>query len=342
MPAAVLHGVLAEQLGPGWRDRFETFEEHPAAAASIGQVHRATWHDGTPVAVKVQYPGAAQALTADLRQLDRFAPLARLGAPGMDVRQLFAQLRERLVEELDYEHEAEAQRAFGRGFAGDPDIAIPQVVDVRRQVLVTTWVDGRPLADVIASGSQQERDAAGRNLLRLLLSSPHRAGRVHGDPHPGNFRLLPDGRLAVLDFGSSEPAARDWSPALGRLLRAGAGREADELHGRAVSAGLIDSGDIDPVALCALMDPWLEPLRVRAFHFERAWLQREVRSWSDPRGPGARLQRKVHIPTRHLLVQRVAFGLLGVLTSLDATVPVREEVERWVPGFGDDDPPDPR
>lgn len=333
VPVAFLHRVLAEDLGSDWRDRFDTFEDLPASAASIGQVHRAAWHDGTQVAVKIQYPGAAEALTADLRQLDRVAPLARLGAPMIDARQLFGQLRERLLEELDYEREGAAQRAFAVAFTDDADIVVPAVLEARPRVLVTAWVEGQPLADVITNGTCEQRDGAGLRLLRLLLSSPERAGRIHGDPHPGNFRLLADGRLAVLDFGSSEVMSTGWPEALGRLLRAARDRDGEALHGEAVAVGLIRPDATDSATLVALLGPWTEPLREVRFHFARPWLQREVRSWSHPRSAGARLQRSVRIPAQHLLVQRVALGLLGVLTSLDATVAARGEVERWIPGL---------
>lgn len=332
MPARVAHQVLADDLGFGWRQRFRSFDDRPAAAASIGQVHRAVWDDGTVVAVKVQYPGAADALLADIHQLDRLIPLARLGAPSVDLPALFAELGQRLADELDYGREAEAQRNFAAGFAGDRDYVVPRVVAVSPRVLVSEWVDGTPLSSVMRDGGSDARDRAGLLLLRLLLSAPERVGRIHGDPHPGNFRLDGHGRLVVLDFGSSEPMPGGWPPRLGPLLRAGIDRDAARLHAQAVAARLIGPDVVDPGSLLRFLEPWLEPLRVERFHFQRSVLQGEVRRWSDPRSGAARLQRKVRIPPEHLLVQRVAFGLHGVLTSLDATVPVRAEVERWVPG----------
>jgi predicted unusual protein kinase regulating ubiquinone biosynthesis (AarF/ABC1/UbiB family) len=331
LPASAVHDVLAGSLGSGWRDRFDRFDDGPAAAASIGQVHRATWHDGTEVAVKIQYPGVAEALTADLAHLDRAAPLVGVGAPKLDPRALFAQLRERLMEELDYHHEAEAQRAFATAFEGDPDFVVPAVVAVADRVLVTEWLGGTPLNDVIASATTPERDATGRRLLRLLLSSPERVGRIHGDPHPGNFRVLDDGRLVVLDFGSSEAMPNGWPPALGRFLAAGRDHAAVRLHDETVATGVLAPGDVTPQRLLETLSPWFEPLRTDRFHFERSWLQPQVRVWANPRSRAVRLQRKANIPTRYVLVQRVAFGLLGVLTSLDATVPVRSEAERWLP-----------
>ena len=335
LPSHSVRQVLTESIGSDWRDRFRTFDDQPVAAASIGQVHRAVWHDGTHVAVKIQYPGVADAMASDLRQLDRALPFMRLGAPALDARSLLRNLHDRLVDELDYVREAAAQRAFATAYTKDPDIVVPAVIETSDRVLITAWVDGTPLAQVISSGTQEERSRAGGHLVRLFLSSPSRVGRIHGDPHPGNFRLLEDGRLAVLDFGSTEPLAGGWPPGLGRLVRAGRDRDAERLLREAVASGLLRPDDVDAAELLRILDPWFEPLRTQEFHFGRPWLQHEVRVWSNPRSTASRLQRKVRVPTEHLLVQRVAFGLLGVLTSLDATVAVRREAEQWIPGLAD-------
>ena len=158
-----------------------------------------------------------------------------------------------------------------------------------------------------------------------------RARRLHGDPHPGNFRLLDDGRLAVLDFGASLPMPHGWPPRLAALLRAGRDRDPAALFEVARATGLIAAADVSPEVLLALLDPLLDPLRQETFTFDRAWMRAQTTRVSDPRSEVARTQRKLRVPVRHLLVQRVAAGTAGVLCLLGATVPVRNEAETWLP-----------
>lgn len=157
MPAAMVHAQLDRSFPGGWRELFREFDDRPVAAASVGQVHRATWHDGTSVAVKIQYPGAGEALVADLNMLNALVPVLRSAAPGLDAKKLIAKLRARLVDEVDYVLEADAQMAFADAFRADPDFVVPEVVAVEDQVLITHWVDGTPLARVIAEGLYQAR-----------------------------------------------------------------------------------------------------------------------------------------------------------------------------------------
>src|SRR5487761_451897 len=161
LPARTVHQVLARELGEDWRDRFSEFDDHPAAAASIGQVHQAVWQDGRTVAVKIQYPGAGRALISDFNQLSRAGRLFGLLMPGLEVKPLLDELRDRVAEELDYGLEAASQRAFAAAYRDDPDIYVPDVVMATDQVLVTEWMDGTPLSRVISDGSQEDRDRAG-------------------------------------------------------------------------------------------------------------------------------------------------------------------------------------
>lgn len=331
MPTRSVHEVLSEAFGRDWRKRFAEFDDEPAAAASIGQVHRAVWRDGRQVAVKVQYPKAGDALATDLKQLDRLVPLLRVAAPGLDARALFAELRDRVMAEVDYRQEAAAQSTFADAFRDDVDFVVPSVVAFSDRVLVSEWVDGTPVAQIARRGHTTQRERVALLLTRFLLSSPPRAGRLHGDPHPGNFRLLDDGRLAVVDFGSSLPMPHGWSPRLAALLRAGRDRDEAALFDLGIDTGLVRATDVTPEALLDLVDPLLEPLRQDSFAFTRGWLRSQTMRFSDPRSSTSRTQRKLHIPVHHLLVQRVAAGTTGVLCLLGAPVPVRHEAAVWLP-----------
>jgi predicted unusual protein kinase regulating ubiquinone biosynthesis (AarF/ABC1/UbiB family) len=344
MPATTVHKAMAEQLGADWRDRFADFDDSPAAAASIGQVHRAVWKlpparrnarpKTLPVAVKVQYPGAAEALLSDLKQLSRLAGMFKIIQPGMDIKPLLAELRTRITEELDYAMEAEAQSAFAKAYAGDSEIFVPHVVASAPRVLVTAWVDGTPLAKVISDGTTAERDEAGRLMATLHFSAPTRAGLLHADPHPGNFRILPDGRLGVVDFGAVARLPGGHPEPIGRLVRLALGGDA-----QAVADGLRDEGfikpddEIDAQAVLDFLLPMIEPVAVEEFRFTRAWLRSEAARLSSPRSPAYQLSRKLNLPPSYLLIHRVTLGSIGVLCQLEAKAPYRAILEKWLPGF---------
>jgi predicted unusual protein kinase regulating ubiquinone biosynthesis (AarF/ABC1/UbiB family) len=339
LPAASVHRVLTEQLGPDWRARFVEFNDIPAAAASIGQVHRAVWRDrrkrgGRPVAVKVQYPGAAEALIADLSQLSRMAGLFRVIQPGLDVKPLLAELRARITEELDYEMEAQSQHAFAEAYAGDEEIFVPQVVFASPRVLVTEWLEGTPMSTVITSGATAQRDEAGRLMATLHFSAPERVGLLHADPHPGNFRMLPDGRLGVIDFGAVAHLPGGHPEPIGRLLRLALLGDAG-----AVLDGLREEGfvkpdvDFDAQELLDYLRPALTPVAAEEFRFTRAWLRAEAARVASPTSPAYQFGRQLNLPPAYLLIYRVTLGSIGVLCQLEAKAPYQAILQRWLPGF---------
>jgi predicted unusual protein kinase regulating ubiquinone biosynthesis (AarF/ABC1/UbiB family) len=336
MPAATAHRVLAANLGEDWRDLFAEFDDRPAAAASIGQVHKAVWLDGRTVAVKVQYPGAADALMSDFGQISRFSRLLTPLFPGIEVKPVVADLRKRLERELDYADEARAQTTFHDAYAGDPDFVVPAVVAQSGDVLVTEWLDGTPLADVIADGPQDRRDRAGLLLFRFVLSGPARCETIHIDPHPGNFRLLDDGRLGVMDFGGAArvPADLQWS--IGRVLRIGTlGDPAEIVDALRAEGFLAPDAEVDPGEVADLVAPHAAPFAVERFRYSREWLReqtaRGIGLASDLR-PGA-LARQLRLPPQYLAVSRALSGCGGVLCQLEAEGDFRAEAERWLPGF---------
>jgi len=333
LPAKVVTDVMQRNLGPTWRDLFAEFDTKAVAAASVGQVHRATWSDGRDVAVKIQYPGAGEALLGDLNQISRLARLFGALAPGLDIKTLMAELKERVAEELDYALEAESQKGFAAGFADDPDFCVPRVVHQSGNVLVTEWIDGTPLSKIISEGDQETRNRAGVLYHRFHLSSPSRVGMLHADPHPGNFRMLADGRLGVLDFGAVNRLPEGVPPAVGVMLgQALRGEAKAVVDGLRAEGFLKPSIDIDPDKALAYLMPFLEPVTVEEFQFTRAWLRAQGQRVGDPRSPNYYTGLQFNLPPRYLLLHRVWLGSIGVLCQLEAAGPWREELIDWLPG----------
>jgi predicted unusual protein kinase regulating ubiquinone biosynthesis (AarF/ABC1/UbiB family) len=337
LPASSVHRVLAADLGEDWRAEFGSFDDVPAAAASIGQVHRAVWKDGRQVAVKIQYPGAGRALISDFTQLSRLGRLFGVLMPGLEVKPLLDELRNRVAEELDYHMEAASQQAFADAYAGDPDIYVPSVVAATDHVLVTEWMDGTPLSKIISDGTKTERDRAGILLTRFLFSGPARAGLLHADPHPGNFRLLPDGRLGVLDFGAVDRLPGGLPVFFGRLLRIMHTDEPDlDVVERELRAnGFLRPGiSVDLEALRAFLAPLAEPSEVETFKFSREWMRWEAARVTDLNA--SNISRKFNVPPSYVLIHRVSTAGIGVLCQLECEGAFRAEVLRWIPGYTDD------
>jgi predicted unusual protein kinase regulating ubiquinone biosynthesis (AarF/ABC1/UbiB family) len=341
MPVRTVHAVLAQQLGGKWRERFRDFDDQPAAAASIGQVHRGTWRDGRDVAIKIQYPGAATALMADLNQLARFARLFAALFPGMDVKPLIAELKARVVEELDYGLEADAQRIFAAEYADDPAITVPGVVAGRDQVLVTEWLESpASLAQVIRDGSKAERDHYGELYMRFLFGGPSRTGMLHADPHPGNFRLLPNadgspGKLGVLDYGAvARLSERSLPRSLGALIRIAGMDDYDQLVEELRAEGFIkDKVNVDAPRLRSYLAPFIEPMQAETFTFSREWMQEQFKRLNDPRGDAYPVMLRLNLPPAYLLIHRTWVGGVGVLSQLGATISFRSILEESLPGF---------
>lgn len=337
LPAKAVHHVLDQQLGTKWRERFASFDDVPTASASIGQVHRAVWSDGREVAVKVQYPGADEALRADLKTLSRFASLFSTMMPGTDVRAILDELSARTEEELDYRSEADNQRAFSKAFENDPQFMVPRVVASAPKVTVTEWLSATPLSSIITGGSREQRNRAGALLAEFHFSSPMRVGMLHSDPHPGNFMLLDDGRLGVIDFGATAAMPDGFPPVLGRMVRLALDERFDELTELLYDNKFVLPGrTVTDREIAGYLRPFTDPIRTESFHFTRSWLQQVAGVATDFSSPQFRTARTLNLPPEYLSVFRVLLGSVGICAQLDAYAPYMRILTEWLPGFVDE------
>ncbi len=333
MPVASVRRIMREQFGTRWRGKFESFEEKPIAAASIGQVHHGVWKDGREVAVKLQYPGAGEALMSDLNQVSRVMRLTTSWLPGLDLGPILDELKGRMAEETDYPLEARTQEQFAEAYDDDPDYLVPHVVAHTETAIVSEWVNGIPLSKIIASGTPEQRDTAAARYLELLVAAPERAGLLHADPHPGNFRLLPDGRLGVLDFGAVNRLPDGLPPALGELLNLAVEQDAHAFVDGLREEGFIRKGvRVDDEAILAYLGVFLEPLHVEQFQFSRDWLRSIFAYVNDPRSAAFTTGLKLNLPPQYLLIHRAWLGGIAVLSQIEGTVPARGIVAQSVPG----------
>src|SRR3954470_6381219 len=317
LPFRDVERLLSEELGERPAAVFAEFDEEAFAAASIGQVHRAVTRDGAAVAVKVQYPGVAEAVETDMRNLTMLLPLVKRLAPGLDVKALYGELRERIAEELDYEIEAQSHRAIARAHRGHPFATVPEVHTrlSSRRVLVTDLLEGARFEQVKRRNAAT-RDRFGEIVFRFYFGLVKPLVRVCGDPHPGNYLLLADGRVGFLDFGLMrvvDAAYLDGERALARAAAAGA---APRVHALVAELGYLPRQEaFDPQRLLGqvlAMGAWyLEPGERR---LTPAYVAELLDSSSGPRSPWFEQMRRQTIPPQALLLRRMeglVFATLG-------------------------------
>ena len=316
---------------------FHTFDPVPIAAASIGQVYKATLHDGREVAVKVQYPGVNAAVRADMQNLGVILRLMKSVFPGIDVNALADEIRQRIHEELDYELEAQNQRAMARLFRGHPFIVVPEVITSlsRERVVVSEFVRGMGFEE-LKQLPQSERDRLGEMIFRFYFGSMYRLRQFSGDPHPGNSLLLEDGRMAFLDFGLFKRIDEDVAETEFRIGRAGIEGDAQALMGALVEAGFIR----DPARYDA--EKLLEQFTGLTWWYtrdEEVQLTPEIATqviidMSDPRSQWYGQMRHETLPPDHLFGRRLEGLTLAVLSQLRASANWHRIAREWI--YGDE------
>ena len=322
MPWKKVRGVLDEEWEEPVEELYEDFEHDAAAAASIGQVHRAVLPDGRLVAVKVQYPGVASAIAADMQNAGLILRLAKAFAPGLDAKAAAAELKERVLEELDYELEAQNQRAFARGYRGHPFIHVPDVVTrlSTERVLVSEWVDGAGF-DEVRELPQPERDRFGEIVFRFCFGSIYHLQHFNADAHPGNYLLMPDGRVAFLDFGMTKHLDQDQIDLEIAALQAIFDDDPEELRVALHDLGFLnDPRKVDAELLMEhvrAVGGWY--MEDREVTIDSARVMEAIAAVSDPRSSFYRVMRRENLPANELMGRRMESGVLAVLGQLQAT-----------------------
>ena len=340
LPVDKVHRVLDAQLGTKWRMRFSSFDDNPVASASIGQVHKAVWSDGREVAVKIQYPGADEALRADLKTMQRLTSVLKQLTPGADVQGVVDEMVERTEMELDYRLEANNQRAFAKAYEGHPHFLVPHVVGSAPKVMVSEWIEGGiPMAEIIRHGTVEQRDLCGTRLFELTFDAPARVGMMHGDAHPGNFMMMPDGRLAVIDFGAVAPLPDGLPVEMGMMIRLARERQYDLLLPTMEKIGFIQKGEqLSIEAIDEMLAQYVEPVEVPVFHYTRKWLQKHAAENMERAPQQLKMARQRDLPVNLAMPLRVIASNVAISCQLDCHVPVAEMAERLIPGFAEPEP----
>jgi predicted unusual protein kinase regulating ubiquinone biosynthesis (AarF/ABC1/UbiB family) len=321
MAPSLVDEVVRDELGARPDDVFLEFDPEPVAAASIGQVHRAVTRAGHRVAVKVQYPGAAEAITADLDNAELLYGLASAVAlPGLDPRELVDELRDRMGEELDYRIEAANQQRFADRFAGHPFIHVPGVLAELsgERVLTTDWVDGVSFAEV-ESADDDVRQHTAEVLFRFAQANVLRYRSFNGDPHPGNYRFGANGTVAFLDFGLVKEWDVDEFAGLMAVLDPVLDSDPELLVARMESAGFLREGhDLSAEQVWDSVSAPYEPYLHDEFTFTPSFAADAMRTIGDPTGPNRAVLRALRLPRSFVILNRVLWGMGGVLGRLGA------------------------
>ena len=330
MPVERVREIIREELPDRAAELLAQLETEPVAAASIGQVHRARLPDGTMVAVKVQYPEIERAIRSDFKPAVVGTTIASLVYPGADIEDFIAEARARFLEECDYLHEAAAQRRFAALYASDPVIAVPRIYDTycSRHVLTSTWLDGTGFeAFVESQPPQHTRDRIGEALFGFYVGSLFTHRLYNCDPHPGNYLILADEHIGVLDYGCTREFESAFVAKLARLTLAVHRDEPQALHRAFLDLGMVRESaryDFDTARslVRAFYGPMLKDV-VQRVDLGEAKGMRDIFS-------SKRELMKLNLPGEFLFLFRIRFGLMSVLARLGARANWYRLERQWV------------
>ncbi len=338
MSAELAAQVVREELGDAPERVFAEWDPQPIASASIGQVHRAITKDGRAVAVKVQYPGVGDAIRSDLDNAGLLFGAMGMLFPGLEPEPLVQELRERLVEELDYRLEATNQHLFADFYRGHPFIHVPEVVDdlCTERVLTTELAEGVRF-EVAETWSQEERDLAAEAIFRFVFGSLYRLHAFNGDPHPGNYLFRPGGQVTFLDFGLVKRFAPEEIKVLERMITAMVlDHDIPEYRRTIEEIGMLQPG-------AAFTNEEVEDyfghfydfvLRDEVSTITSEYASETVRRFFDAGGPYGPIMKSANVPPAFVIIQRINLGLYAIFGQLHATANWRRISEELWPFVG--------
>jgi predicted unusual protein kinase regulating ubiquinone biosynthesis (AarF/ABC1/UbiB family) len=330
---ADMRKVIESELDESLEETFAAFEHQPIDAAAIGQVYRARLHDGRDVAVKVQYPGVAQAVRADMQNLGMILRLMKRIAPGLDVKATAEEVRSRIGDELDYELEAQNQRSMARIYRGHPFIVVPDVVTsmTREKVIVSEFVSGLGF-DAIKQLDQPTRDRVGEIVFRFYFGCMYRHHQFSGDPHPGNFLLMDDGKVAFLDFGLFKVMPKDLLEIELACQRAGHEQDGAELKRIWAETGFLKHPENfrEDKLLAQFLDATWWYVLDEDIELVPEIATQVMIEMSDPRSSHFGQMRHETLPADHLFGRRVEMLTLAVLSQLRAHGNFHRIAREWI------------
>jgi predicted unusual protein kinase regulating ubiquinone biosynthesis (AarF/ABC1/UbiB family) len=336
MPWEKVRKVLDEEFDEPYEELFERIEPDAFAAASIGQVHRGVLHDGREVAVKIQYPGIDAAIRADLSNAGMILRLTKALAPGLDAKAVADELRERVLEELDYENEAQNQRSFARAYRGHPFIRVPDVVTrlSRSRVLVTEYVEGSGFGEV-KQMDEEARNRFAEIVFRFYFGSIYQLHHFNADAHPGNYLMTAAGSVAFLDFGMTKRLDPEQIRLEEEVVKARLDTDPERLREKLHDLGFLRNPKrVDAEQLMAHVDA------VAGWYFEDGereitpeYVMGVIAAISDPRSHFYALMRRENVPANELMGRRMEVGVLAVLGQLGAKQNWHRIAREW--WFGD-------
>jgi predicted unusual protein kinase regulating ubiquinone biosynthesis (AarF/ABC1/UbiB family) len=335
MAPSLAANVVETELGQPPEKAFLDWADMPAAAASIGQVHRAVTHDGREVAVKVQYPGVRDAIESDLDAAEvMYAMFSAMMLKGLDAKALVNELRERMRDELDYRIEASNGAEFARLYAGHPWVRVPDLVPelCTERVLTTEWVEGLSFDEFRTSASRDTKQRAAEVIWRFAQHSINRHGVFNGDPHPGNYKFHHDGSVTFLDYGLVKKwSAGEWellSPSVDAIV---VHRDPERLVDAMELSGFLRTGHrLDPAMVFEYVSSPYQPYLTDYFTFSREWMAETIGTIFNVNGPHNEVIEQLNVPPSFVILDRVVWGVNAILGKLEASGPYRAMLLEYV------------